>query len=170
LAKLDNGGPKLKTELVDMHELVQEVVQSFEVLLEERSGTCLMELNAAHALVNGDRMHLTNALFNLVDNAVKYSTGPPQVRITTGNDHRKLRIDVADKGIGIRKDDLGNIFERFFRVHTGNVHDVKGFGLGLHYVAETVRAHGGKVHVKSTWGEGSTFTLELPLGKPITGT
>lgn len=170
LAKLDNGGPKLKTELVDMHELVQEVVQSFEVLLEERSGTCLMELNAAHALVNGDRMHLTNALFNLVDNAVKYSTGPPQVRITTGSDHRKLRIDVADKGIGIRKDDLGNIFERFFRVHTGNVHDVKGFGLGLHYVAETVRAHGGKVHVKSIWGEGSTFTLELPLGKPITGT
>ncbi len=170
LAKLDRSVPKLKVEAVDMHELITEVVQSFELLLEERSGEVFMELNATNAVVNGDRMHLTNALFNLVDNAVKYSKGSPQVRISTSNDRRTLRIDVADKGIGIRKEDIRNIFERFFRVHTGNVHDVKGFGLGLHYVSETIRSHGGKVLVKSTWGEGSIFTLELPLGKATSKT
>lgn len=170
LAKLDRGGLKLNMEPVDMHEVIMEVAQSFEVLFDERSGHCSLDLKASNAVVDGDRMHLSNALFNLVDNAIKYSSGPPQVRISTSNDHRKLYIGVADRGIGIRKEDVRNIFERFFRVHTGNVHDVKGFGLGLHYVAETMRSHGGKVTVKSTWGEGSTFTLELPLGKAIAKT
>ncbi len=170
LAKLDRGGLKLNVEAVDMHEVIMEVVQSFEVLLEERSGRCDLDLKASNAMVDGDRMHLANALFNLVDNAIKYSNAAPQVRISTSNDHRKLHIGVADRGIGIRKEDVRNIFERFFRVHTGNVHDVKGFGLGLHYVAETMRSHGGKVAVKSTWGEGSTFTLELPLAKAIAKT
>ncbi|MBS1940508.1 MAG: HAMP domain-containing histidine kinase [Bacteroidetes bacterium] len=170
LAKLDRGGLKLNMEAVDMHEVIMEVVQSFEVLLEERSGRCDLDLKASNAMVDGDRMHLSNALFNLVDNAIKYSNAAPQVRISTSNDHRKLHIGVADRGIGIRKEDVRNIFERFFRVHTGNVHDVKGFGLGLHYVAETMRSHGGKVAVKSTWGEGSTFTLELPLAKAIAKT
>ncbi len=170
LAKLDRGGLKLNMEPVDMHEVIMEVAQSFEVLFDERSGHCSLDLKASNAVVDGDRMHLSNALFNLVDNAIKYSSGPPQVRISTSNDHRKLHIGVADRGIGIRKEDVRNIFERFFRVHTGNVHDVKGFGLGLHYVAETMRSHGGKVTVKSTWGEGSTFTLELPLGKAIAKT
>ncbi|MBS1567815.1 MAG: HAMP domain-containing histidine kinase [Bacteroidetes bacterium] len=170
LAKLDRGGLKLNMEPVDMHEVIMEVAQSFEVLFDERSGHCSLDLKASNAVVDGDRMHLSNALFNLVDNAIKYSSGPPQVRISTSNDHRKLYIGVADRGIGIRKEDVRNIFERFFRVHTGNVHDVKGFGLGLHYVAETMRSHGGKVTVKSTWGDGSTFTLELPLGKAIAKT
>lgn len=165
LATLENGGPNLHVELVDVHELIGEVARSFEVLMKERAGSCTMELKAENALVEGDRMHLANTLFNLVDNAVKYSKGAPQVRISTSSDHKHLRIAVADKGIGIRKEDVRNIFERFFRVHTGNVHDVKGFGLGLHYVSEMARAHGGSVHVASTWGEGSTFTLELPLRK-----
>ncbi|HRQ85922.1 MAG TPA: ATP-binding protein, partial [Flavobacteriales bacterium] len=97
------------------------------------------------------------------DNAVKYSKEAPRLRIATRNAGQRLEVSIADRGIGIRKEDLRNIFERFFRVHTGNVHDVKGFGLGLHYVAGMVRTHGGKVRVESTPGEGSTFTLDLPL-------
>ncbi|MCB0774137.1 MAG: sensor histidine kinase, partial [Flavobacteriales bacterium] len=103
-----------------------------------------------------------NILFNLVDNAVKYSKDAPEIRISTRNQPGLVLVEVADKGIGMHKEDLRNIFERFFRIHTGNVHDVKGFGLGLHYVAGMMRAHGGKVRVESSWGKGSTFTLEFP--------
>jgi two-component system phosphate regulon sensor histidine kinase PhoR len=164
LATLDNGGG-LNMEAVDLHDILEETLNSFEVLLKERSGTCTMDLNANEHLVRGDRIHLGNVLFNLLDNAVKYSKTPPQIHISTSNDNKHVRVKVADKGIGMRKEDLRNIFERFFRIHTGNVHDVKGFGLGLHYVAQMVRAHGGKIHVDSTWGQGSTFTLELPVWK-----
>lgn len=163
LSTLENGGPDLQRTEVDMHELVEEVHRSFAVLLQERGGIATLELAATKHTVQGDRVHLTNALFNLMDNAVKYSKGAPQITFASTNDRKHLRITVRDKGIGIKREDLKNIFERFFRVHTGNVHDVKGFGLGLHYVAEIVRAHGGKVHVESTWGEGSAFTIELPL-------
>ena len=163
LSTLENGGPDLQRSEIDMHELLQEVRRSFTVLLQERAGTAQLELKATAYIVDGDRVHLSNALFNLMDNAVKYSKGAPRITISTANDRKHLRITVRDKGIGIKREDLKNIFERFFRVHTGNVHDVKGFGLGLHYVAEIVRAHGGKVHVESTWGEGSAFTIELPL-------
>lgn len=165
LATRDQGQRKMHREAVDLHELVEETVGSFRVLLEERKGSCTMDLQAEDAVVEGDRVHLGNALFNLVDNAVKYSKGAPEVHIASSNDRKSVRITVSDKGIGIHREDLRNIFERFFRTHTGNVHDVKGFGLGLHYVAETVRAHHGKVKVDSTWGQGSTFTIEFPLMK-----
>ena len=165
LATLENGGANLHLEPVDVNELVQEVARSFEVILKERNGSCTVDLRAMEPIVQGDRIHLGNALFNLVDNAVKYTKGSPSVHITTSSEGKHVRIAVRDEGIGIRKEDVRNIFERFFRVHTGNVHDVKGFGLGLHYVAEMARAHGGKVRVESIWGKGSTFTLELPLWK-----
>lgn len=165
LAGSDKGGKEMQSEAVDMHELVSETTDSFKLILAERQGSCTLDLQARDAVVQGDRVHLGNVLFNLVDNAVKYSKGAPELRITSSSNGRAIRIAVSDKGIGIRKEDQRNIFERFFRTHTGNVHDVKGFGLGLHYVAETVKAHHGKVWVASTWGEGSTFTIELPLKK-----
>ena len=162
LATLDNGGSDMHMEAVDIHELLKETANSFSVLLHERSGTSSLDLQATEHVVKGDRIHLGNILFNLVDNAVKYSKGIPVVHLSTRNEHGNLVIAVADEGIGMRKEDLRNIFERFFRIHTGNIHDVKGFGLGLHYVAQMVRAHGGKIHVDSTFGKGSTFTLVFP--------
>ncbi len=162
LATLDNGGSDMRMEAVDVHELLKDTVSAFTVLLHERSGTSTLDLRATDPYVKGDRVHMGNILFNLLDNAVKYSKGAPVVEISTWNEHGNLRIAVRDKGIGMRKEDLRNIFERFFRIHTGNIHDVKGFGLGLHYVAEMVRAHGGKIHVESTYGQGSTFTLVFP--------
>lgn len=162
LATLENGAQGMRVEPVDMHALVRETAAAFAVLLQERAGTITLDLGAERPVIKGDRVHLGNILFNLVDNAVKYSKGPPAVRIATANAKGGLRITVADRGIGMRKEDLRNIFERFFRIHTGNVHDVKGFGLGLHYVAQMVRAHGGKVHAESTFGQGSTFILAFP--------
>lgn len=162
LASMENLAQKLKLEAVDLHGVIQDTVDSFDILLKERGGRCTLDLQAAAPFVHGDRVHVGNILFNLVDNAVKYSKDAPEIRISTRNRPGLVLVEVADKGIGMHKEDLRNIFERFFRIHTGNVHDVKGFGLGLHYVAGMMRAHGGKVRVESSWGKGSTFTLEFP--------
>jgi two-component system, OmpR family, phosphate regulon sensor histidine kinase PhoR len=163
LSTLDKGELQLKREAVDMHKMAHEVHTAFRVQLHERQGRIHLDLKAAHATVTGDPVHLTNALFNLVDNAVKYSPAGPDITITSNNDDRWLRVSVSDKGIGMKREDLRHIFERFYRVHTGNVHNVKGFGLGLHYVNEIIRAHGGRVNVQSEAGKGSTFTIELPV-------
>lgn len=166
LATLDKGGPTLQLAPVDMHAVLDEVVEAFDLLLQERSGAVSVDATATRWTVEGDRMHLANALFNLVDNAVKYSKGAPRIEIHTESDRSQFRITVKDHGIGIKQEDQRNIFARFFRVHTGNVHDVKGFGLGLHYVSHMAGAHAGRIKVESTIGVGSAFTLELPLIKP----
>lgn len=163
LSTLDKGDLHLKHEVVDMHKVMRDVVASFRVQLAGRDGRVDVREGAERALVTGDPVHLSNAVTNLVDNAVKYSPDRPQVTISSSNDGDRLRIAVKDRGIGIKREDLRHIFERFYRVHTGNVHNVKGFGLGLHYVDAIVRAHGGHVTVESEPGKGSTFTLELPV-------
>lgn len=165
LSTMDKGELHMKREPVDLHKVARDVATSFMVQMDEREGLIHTELNATRHVVMGDPVHLSNAVFNLVDNAVKYSPEKPTVTIATTSDDRWLRLSVADQGIGIAKEDLKHVFERFFRVHTGNVHTVKGFGLGLHYVHQIVRAHGGRVQVRSTLGQGSTFTLELPLAR-----
>ncbi len=163
LSTLDKGELHLKREAVDMHKVLREVASSFRVQLAERSGELSIDEHATKAMVTGDPVHLTNAIFNLVDNAVKYSPEKPVVSVTTSNDGRWLHVAVKDTGIGIKREDIRHIFERFYRVHTGNVHNVKGFGLGLHYVDEIVRAHDGRITVDSEPGKGSTFTIELPI-------
>lgn len=163
LSTLEKDELQLKRETVDMHKMIRDVCASFSVQLNERGGVMTSALDAVQHKVLGDGVHLTNALFNLVDNAVKYSREAPNITIRTSSESGILRVSVSDLGIGIRKEDLKHIFERFFRVHTGNTHDVKGFGLGLHYVDSIARAHGGRVTVASVFGKGSTFTLELPL-------
>ena len=112
-------------------------------------------------------MHFTNVLFNLLDNAIKYKRSDvnPQLTIETENHNNKLRISIADNGIGIKKEDLKKIFEKFFRVHTGNRHDVKGFGLGLCYVKNVIKNHKGTIQAESTLGEGTKFVIEIPLSE-----
>ena len=163
LSTMDRGELQLKREPVDMHKVMEAVAGSFALQFKERDGELLMEPRATQAVVTGDPVHLANAVFNLVDNAMKYSPERPRVVLRSSNDRGRLCIAVQDNGIGIRREDLKHIFERFYRVHTGNVHNVKGFGLGLHYVQSIAQAHNGRVNVVSEQGKGSTFTLELPV-------
>jgi two-component system phosphate regulon sensor histidine kinase PhoR len=134
LARMDREHMELERQPVDLQELVAEVVDAFALPAEERRVTLNTRMDTDRAVVSGDRVHLTNALFNLVDNALKYGPDGNTITIVIGRADQRLWVAVSDRGIGIRKEDLPHIFERFFRVSTGNVHDVKGFGLGLHYV------------------------------------
>ena len=165
LATLDRDNLRLKRETVDMHQVVQEVASAFRLPMQERRVSLDLQLEAKRSRVNGDRVHLTNAVFNLVDNALKYGPDASTIHIRTQDRHGRFMLSVEDHGIGIRKEDLKLVFERFYRVHTGNVHNVKGFGLGLHYAQEIARAHGGGISVESTPGTGSIFTLELPMDR-----
>jgi two-component system phosphate regulon sensor histidine kinase PhoR len=163
LSTLERGGTELKKGPVDLHEVAREVAASFKLPLEERSSSLELVLEAARHRVTGDRVHLANAVYNLVDNALKYGHPGGTIHLRTRDADGAFLLEVEDHGIGIRREDLPHIFERFYRVHTGNVHDVKGFGLGLHYVKRIAEAHGGRIAVRSEPGKGSTFTLTLPL-------
>lgn len=163
LSTLDKESLQLRREQVDMHQLVHEVVASLKLPLQERNVELRLELTAEHHTVHGDPVHLSNALFNLLDNALKYGHDGDSITVGSRSKGGELMLSVKDHGIGIRKEDLALVFERFYRVHTGNVHNVKGFGLGLHYVQQIAHAHGGGITAQSEPGKGSTFTLSLPL-------
>jgi two-component system phosphate regulon sensor histidine kinase PhoR len=163
LGTLDKDKLELKRERVDLQAVARDVVDHFQLQMKERGVRSDLDLKATNAVVIGDRVHLTNAVTNLVDNALKYGRDGGHIHVRSTSKGGELLISVTDDGIGIRKEDLRHIFERFYRVHTGNVHNVKGFGLGLHYVQQIIQAHGGGVSVHSEYGKGSTFTLSLPL-------
>jgi two-component system phosphate regulon sensor histidine kinase PhoR len=163
LATLDKDTLDLSREKVDMHQLLQEVAASLKLPMQERNATLKLDLKAERHTVVGDRVHLTNTLFNLLDNALKYGPNDTEIAVWSNSNGGEFTVHVKDHGIGIRKEDLKHIFERFYRVYTGNVHNVKGFGLGLNYVQQIAYAHGGGISVQSEFGKGSTFTLSLPL-------
>ncbi len=165
LSTLDKDKLELKRERVDMHAVLNEVAESFKLPMQERHVELHLHPHAGNAEVMGDRMHLTNAMFNLIDNALKYGPDNASIEVRTRQERGGIAIAVVDHGIGISSEDLKHVFERFYRVHTGNVHNVKGFGLGLHYVEHIAQAHGGKVSAKSELGKGSTFTLSLPMNR-----
>ncbi len=161
VAQLDQEDIGFKQEHVDVHAMISETVASRKVGL---SGEIQLDLEADHHRVQGDKLHLSNVLYNLLDNAVKYCETQPRVIIRTSNpDDHHIAIRVTDNGIGIAPSEKNRVFEKFYRVHTGNVHNVKGFGLGLSYVKEIVGRHKGRVTVESSPGQGSTFEIILPV-------
>jgi two-component system phosphate regulon sensor histidine kinase PhoR len=162
MAKLDKEDVGLKKETVNLHEIIQEVVQSIDLALQERQGSIQLNLNAPSSNLPADRHHLTNVIFNLLDNALKYCTSKPSITIQTELNAGTLSLTVEDNGIGISDENKRRIFQKFYRVPTGNVHDVKGFGLGLHYVKQIVEAHRGRITVASESGKGCAFTILLP--------
>lgn len=153
--------PLQKTEL-DLHRLLEDSLKCIQVQIENAKGEVRLNLTAENCIVFGDKTHLTNAICNLVDNAIKYSGEKPEVSIRTSNGGADLVIEVADKGIGIDRADHKKVFEKFYRVPTGDVHNVKGFGLGLAYVKKIVELHGGTLALESEKRKGTTFTLRIP--------
>lgn len=163
VAKMDKDKLSLKKETFDMHELLDEVKENFEFNQTEKGGIVSLEPNAEQFEINVDPVHLSNVVYNLIDNAVKYCDKTPEIALSTQSDKRWFTLNISDNGIGIKREDQKMIFDKFFRVPTGNRHDVKGFGLGLYYVKLIIEEHGGQILVKSTIGKGTTFTVRLPI-------
>lgn len=156
---------ELQLNLVPMHvhDVIHGVLDNYQLQLEEKQGEVTYMLNAKNDLVNADEVHFPNLLSNLIDNAIKYSSEKIRIIISTHSTKNHLVVRVEDNGIGMSKETVKRIFEKFYRAHTGNLHNVKGFGLGMSYVKTVIDAHKGKIKVESTPGKGSIFTVEVPL-------
>ncbi|HTQ66557.1 MAG TPA: HAMP domain-containing sensor histidine kinase [Puia sp.] len=164
-ALLDKQELQLNLQPIHVHDIIRDVLENFELQLQEKKAKTELLFNAKQDLLEADEVHFTNLISNLIDNAIKYSKDQLSIKITTSNTSKSLSIRIEDNGIGMNKETQRRIFEKFFRAHTGNIHNVKGFGLGLSYVKNVVDAHQGKIKVDSTIGKGTVFTLEFPLKK-----
>jgi signal transduction histidine kinase len=163
MAVLDQGHLVLKKKEVGMSEIVTSVVQNFKLQVENQNGKLEVIDESTSDIVEGDKVHLVNVVTNLLDNAIKYSGGMPDITVQMRNSDKQFMLSVKDKGIGISKDNQKKVFDRFYRVSTGNVHDVKGFGLGLSYVKLIVEQHGGSIGLSSELNKGTQFDIKLPL-------
>jgi two-component system phosphate regulon sensor histidine kinase PhoR len=162
-AQLEKDEIKLQYKKINVHDILTKVAENTKLQMEEVGATFSLDLQAGRSVINADEVHFTNILFNLVDNAIKYSKENPTVHISTINAGNTIQIAIKDNGIGMERETQQHIFEKFYRAHTGNLHNVKGFGLGLTYVKNIVDAHKGKINVESEIGKGSTFTLSFDL-------
>jgi two-component system, OmpR family, phosphate regulon sensor histidine kinase PhoR len=164
-ALMDRQDIQLSKRPLHVHNLIQEIMGNYTLQLQDKNGKAELDLSAPNDYVEADPVHFRNLISNLVDNAVKYSKENLFIKISTSSNHKNITIRVEDNGIGMSKETVKRIFEKFYRAHTGNIHNVKGFGLGLSYVKTVIDAHHGKIKVDSVLGKGSVFTLEIPLIK-----
>lgn len=163
MSKLERNEVKLFLKETDVRSLIKEISESFGILIAQRNGTLVQEFNTHKYHFKVDEFHLSNALVNLLDNANKYSPEAPQIRVRTRNEGNWYVIEISDKGMGMDMTNKTRIFEKFFREETGNIHNVKGQGLGLSYVKKIIELHKGQITVESQKGIGSTFTVKLPM-------
>lgn len=157
----------LKLQEMDINEMILTIAGTFAIKVENTGGDIQTELYAENATALVDEIHFTNIIYNLMDNAVKYSKGPLILRLKTWNEKNKLMISIEDNGIGIKKSNLKSIFDKFYRVPTGSIHNVKGFGLGLAYVKKVVTDHGGTIKVESELDKGTKFIISIPLNNTL---
>lgn len=162
-ARIERQDIKLNLQKLNAHDIIQKVADNLSLQIQEKNGTLSLALNAPRFVIEADEVHFSNIIFNLLDNAIKYSKDSLHIDVSTDVVNGMLAIKVKDNGIGMNRETASRVFEKFYRAHTGNIHNVKGFGLGLSYVKATVEAHQGKVSVDSTLGKGSSFTVLLPL-------
>ena len=167
MSMFDRKRSSFKKKHLDLNEMVETIANSFTLRVEHTGGKIYVDVEAVDSSIYVDEVHFQNVIFNLMDNAVKYRKPdqPVDIYLKTWNDDSYLYLSVHDTGIGMKKENLKKIFEKFYRVHTGNVHDVKGFGLGLAYVKRVVDLHDGEIKVDSEYGKGTTFTIKLPVIK-----
>lgn len=163
MARIDKRDFQLNITEVNINDIVFKASENSRLKITQREGSLKTELAAERPVIEGDLTHLSNIVYNLLDNAEKYSKENPDILISTMNVKNGVQLEVKDKGIGMSKEQTKHIFDKFYRVHTGNRHDVKGFGLGLSYVKALVNAHNGNVKVQSELDKGSTFTVFLPF-------
>ena len=170
MAEMEKEVVNLKKEEIDLHDLIRDCVKTMTLSVEASKGEVVLDLQATAFWMQADRLHFSNIIYNLLDNALKYNSGVPRIALTSRSiDKDHLALSVADNGIGIAPENQKEIFHKFYRVPTGNIHNVKGFGLGLSYVKMMVEKHGGKIRLQSTFGKGSTFHLILPVRAEISG-
>jgi two-component system phosphate regulon sensor histidine kinase PhoR len=163
IAQVERDELNLSITLINMHELIKSSVHNLCLENCEKEVAISYEFNATRYTINGDKLHLTNVITNLVDNAIKYSGSNPEIVIATRSTNTGIEIDIKDNGVGMTPETQKQIFDKFYRLPTGNLHNVKGFGLGLYYVKSMLEAHNGSIHVKSEINKGSTFTLFFPF-------
>lgn len=162
-ARIERQDIKLNLVQLDAHEVIRKVADNFALQIQENNGTLNLDLHAEKHVIHADEVHFSNMIFNLLDNAIKYTREKPQILVETLMSGNMLAIKIKDNGIGMNKETQARIFEKFYRAHTGNLHNVKGFGLGLSYVKVMVEAHNGRIRVDSAPGKGSAFTISLPV-------
>ncbi|RLD50810.1 MAG: sensor histidine kinase [Bacteroidetes bacterium] len=163
LATLEKRRLNLKKERLNLHEVIKSVTKGFRLNIEKNDGVITCKMDADQPFVMADKQHLFNMVYNLLDNAMKYSSDSPEIHIETKNDNGFLYFTISDKGIGIDKKYIKKVFDKFYRVPTGNVHNVKGFGLGLNYVKSIVNEHKWKINIESEVGRGSRFVIVMKM-------
>ncbi len=161
-AVIEKGQLKMKKEKIDIHHIITDVIKNLKIQVEIKDGEIISNFGASRPLIEGDKVHVTNLFYNLLDNANKYSPKKPLIRVTTDNVHNGIVIQIEDNGIGISKNEQKKIFDKLYRVPTGNIHDVRGFGLGLNYVKAIVEEHHGKITLESEVNNGTKFRIFLP--------
>ncbi len=164
-ALLDKQEVQLNLQKLSAHSLITAALNNIALPIEEKKGLLTVRLEATRDTIMADEVHFINFVNNLLDNAVKYSSNSPEITLVTSNVGNQFRVRIEDNGIGMNKETVNRIFEKFYRAHTGNVHNVKGFGLGLSYVKTMVQAHRGTIKAESTLGQGSAFIITVPLSK-----
>jgi two-component system phosphate regulon sensor histidine kinase PhoR len=165
LARVEKNKYNFHKEEVDLHEVINEVIKSFDLVMKDLHGKLKLNLEAESSKITADMAHLSNAIYNLIDNAIKYSTDKPSIDVETRTKGNKIHLMINDNGIGIDKKYHRKIFTRFYRIPSGNIHNVKGFGIGLSYVKNILNAHGWKIEIKSTPGTGSSFQIIIPINE-----
>ena len=164
-AVIEKGQLKMKKERIDFHRIISDVIKNIRIQVEIKDGEIIKDFTATQPFIEGDKVHLTNLVYNLLDNANKYSPRRPVIRVRTENVANGIMLTIADKGIGIGKADQKKIFDKLYRVPTGNIHEVRGFGLGLNYVKAIIAEHKGKISIESEVNKGSTFRIFLPFSE-----
>ncbi len=169
ITRIEKESLQIKLEKIHLHDMLDTVLSSVSVKIEEREGLLEENFQAENDFIEADNLHLTNILHNLLDNAMKYAQPgiPPEIMVATVNKGNFLQLSITDKGIGIEKTHQKMVFERFYRVPTGNVHNVKGFGLGLYYVKNICRAHGWNIRLESELNKGTSVIIEIPKVKQV---
>lgn len=163
ITRIDKNTLELNLEIINLHELLETILPSIQVKIEGQNGSLEQDLEAKHPYIKADTLHLTNIIHNLLDNAIKYcKDNQPEVVVKTEDWQKGVRLIITDKGIGINKEHHKKVFQRFYRVPTGNIHNVKGFGLGLYYVKNIVQAHGWSIDLTSEEGTGTNIIIDIP--------